>query len=53
MNVQEQIEKAFKAGAKFVEESSWYDEEIDFVEYPTPEIINEACIEYINNVVGS
>lgn len=51
MNLQEQIEKAFKAGAEFIIENteSW-DEIIDF---PNEYQIDQSCTEYINGNLKS
>jgi hypothetical protein len=48
MNLEEQIEKAFVAGAGYVSEHTWVDEGNDYADTPTDNEINTACMDYIN-----
>lgn len=48
MNLEEQIEKAFLAGAEFVSLECYTEFETDLVECPNDKEINKAFMEYIN-----
>lgn len=48
MNIQEHIEKAFKAGAGFASEKSYTELDTEFIWSPTLAEVDEACTEYVN-----
>lgn len=50
MNLQEAVEKAFKAGANFSITHTCVLEGNDFAEFPTEEEIDQGIIEYLNKI---
>lgn len=48
MQLDEELEKAFNAGANFIIDNSYTDEDSDWVENPTDREIDLAYTEYIN-----
>lgn len=53
MSLQEELEKAFEAGAEYIIDNTNSDFDKEFVDYPSGSEIEIACTEYINGNLKS
>jgi hypothetical protein len=51
LNLQEQIELAFREGIQYAKEVAYYNGNYEEFEFPSEKEISEACTEYLNKRV--